>query len=329
MLKKFLATTSLSLLFCALAHADAMFAQTRLSLNILDASKLQATQEAEQRFQSKLQGERASALRSDDLYRAAYETERAVGAWRSPALAGVFSAILPGAGEFYAESYVRAGLFLALETALWFFHVQFLDQGNRAAKEFKAFADAPSGLNDGLSRWSAVRYASRLSQIFRDHPNAQLRNLAQELSTPARLEQIRNKDFRFLNAFERQAVFANGATFSHTLSPFGSQQYYELIGKYSEYAIGWDDFDLRQLSNAFPPASQHFLNYGIQRQEFNDILNRATTVSYFIILNHLLSVVDAVLATNEYNRRFKTTLDMAPDPLTGALMPRATIQVRF
>lgn len=248
---------------------------------------------------------------------------------RSPVLAAVFSAALPGAGEFYAESYLRAGLFLALEVVLWALHIQFLNQGNQAAIDYKNFADAPSALNDGLSRWSAVRYADRLSQIFRDHPNAQLRTLALELGTATRLNEIRNLDFRFLNAFERQAVFATGATFSHTLSPYGTQQYYELIGKYSEYAIGWDDFDMRQLSNAFPPASQHFLNYGIRRQEFNDILNRAATVSYFIILNHLLSVFDAVLATNDYNRRFTTRFELAPDPLTGELIPRTRVQLSF
>lgn len=325
--KKFLALRSIVLLCSSLLFVDVLFAQVRASFSVLDASKLQAEYEAERGFQAKLQGERVSSLQTQVHHATLEKAQPRM--LRSPALAGIFSAIVPGAGEFYAESYLRAGLFVAIEAALWIFHIQLLDRGNRAAQDYKAFADAPSALNDGLSRWSAARYASRLSQIFREHPNPQLRSLAQELSTSARLNEIRNQDYRFLNTFERQAVFANGTTFSHTLSPFGSQQYYELIGKYSEYAIGWDDFDLRQLSNAFPPASQHFLNYGIQRRDFNDILNRATTVTYFIILNHLFSVIDAVLATNEYNWRIKTTLDLTPDPLTGALIPRTTVQVRF
>ncbi len=317
---------ALCLLYILPFSAGALFAQERLFPKVFDDSALHACYHAELCFQRQLQGEHIYALHHQlDETRSASP----FGARRSPVLAGAFSAILPGAGEFYAESYLRAGLFLALEVVLWALHLQFLDRGNRAALEYKAFADSPSELNDGLSRWSAVRYASRLSQIFREHPNAQLRTLAQELSSASRLDEIRRHDYRFLNTFERQAVFATGVTFSHTLSPFGSQQYYELIGKYSEYAIGWDDFDTRQLSNSFPPASQHFLNYGIRRQEFNDILNRATTVSYFIILNHILSVVDAVLATNEYNRRFRATMEMIPDPLTGALMPQATLQVRF
>jgi len=303
-------------------------AQERMRLKVFDDSTLHIYHHAELHFQRQLQGEHIDALHPQ-FHEVWTERFPAFGGQRSPVLAGAVSAILPGAGEFYAESYLRAGLFLALEVVLWALHLQFLDRGNRAALEYKAFADAPSELNDGLSRWSAVRYASRLSQIFREHPNAQLRTLAQELSSASRLNEIRNHDYRFLNAFEQRAVFATGVTFSHTLSPFGSQQYYELIGKYSEYAIGWDDFDTRQLSNSFPPASQHFLNYGIRRQEFNDILNRATTVSYFIILNHILSVVDAVLATNEYNRRFTTTMEMRPDPITGALVPHAKLQVRF
>jgi hypothetical protein len=324
---KFSANVVALCLLCILSFsAGEIFAQVCLHLKVFDDSTLHACYHAELRFQRQLQGEHIYAL-----HHQLDETRSVppVRGQRSPVLAGAFSAILPGAGEFYAESYLRAGLFLALEVVLWALHLQFLDRGNRAALEYKAFADSPSELNDGLSRWSAVRYASRLAQIFREHPNAQLRTLSQELSSASRLNEIRNHDYRFLNAFERQAVFATGVTFSHTLSPFGSQQYYELIGKYSEYAIGWDDFDTRQLSNSFPPASQHFLNYGIRRQEFNDILNRATTVSYFIILNHILSVVDAVLATNEYNRRFTTTMEMRPDPITGALVPHAKLQVRF
>ncbi|MFN3394557.1 MAG: hypothetical protein ACK424_08380, partial [Candidatus Thermochlorobacter sp.] len=163
--------------------ADVLFAQARVSFSVLDASKLQAEYEAERDFQAKLQGERVSALQTQVHHAAIFE-EAPARMLRSPALAGIFSAIVPGAGEFYAESYLRAGLFVAIEAALWIFHVQLLDRGNRAAQDYKAFADAPSALNDGLSRWSAVRYASRLSQIFREHPNPQLRTLAQELSAP-------------------------------------------------------------------------------------------------------------------------------------------------
>jgi hypothetical protein len=262
MFLKSLASVFALCLPCVLS-AGALLAQERMHLKVFNDSTLHACYHAELHFQRQLQGERIYAL-----YHQLDETSAAstFGGQRSPVLAGAFSAILPGAGEFYAENYLRAGLFLALEVVLWALHLQFLDRGNRAALEYKAFADAPSDLNDGLSRWSAVRYASRLAQIFREHPNAQLRNLAQELGSASRLDEIRKHDYRFLNAFERQAVFANGATFSHTLSPFGSQQYYELIGKYSEYAIGWDDFDTRQLSNSFPPASQHFLSYGIRRK---------------------------------------------------------------
>ncbi|MCS7013087.1 MAG: hypothetical protein RMI34_01355 [Chloroherpetonaceae bacterium] len=313
------------LTLCVLSFSSALFAQARWHVKLIDELQLCALLQAEHRFEQTLRPPTLGHFPSP-LFEAYQDRDARP---RSPVLAAVFSAALPGAGEFYAESYVRAGLFLVLEAVLWALHIRFLDQGNRAAIDYKNFADAPSELNDGLSRWSAVRYADRLSQIFRNHPNATLRNLALELGSTARLNEIRNKDFRFLNAFERQAVFANGATFSHTLSPFGTQQYYELIGKYSEYAIGWDDFDVRQLSNAFPPASQHFLNYGIRRQEFNDILNRATVVSYFIILNHLLSVVDAVLATSEYNRRFKAGLDFSTNPLTGELIPQTTVRFSF
>ncbi len=235
---------------------------------------------------------------------------------RSLVLAGLMSAALPGAGEFYAESYLRSALFLAIEGVLWTMHARFLNQGNQAARDYKNFADAPSDLlQDGRSRWSAARYAERLNQIY---------------GASLDLQRVARNDFSELNAFERQAKYANGTTFSHTLPPFGSQQYYELIGKYDHYAVGWDDYDARQLNASFNErASQRFLDFGVRRQEFNDILNRATTMVTFVILNHALSLIDAVIATAQYNERFNVFLESQPDPLTGQLVPRANLRVTF
>lgn len=262
---------------------------------------------------------------------------------RSPIVAAAFSAIAPGAGEFYAESYWRSALFFAAELALWAAAIHYQNKGHRAEREFIAFADspAPSGAglaNDGGSRWDAVRFARRMSEIYTTDRflnsglvsnAAQIRQMAAELGTEARLNEIRNRDYRFLNAFERIAVAATGATLSHMLPPYGDQQYYELIGKYSEYAIGWYDYDESGMDNRFEIRSQRYLEYAAMHGRANQTLKTASTFFSLVVLNHALSVVDALLATHQYNDRVRASIQFRQDAMTQTIYPTASIAASF
>lgn len=262
---------------------------------------------------------------------------------RSPVVAAAFSAIAPGAGEFYAESYWRSALFFAAEVALWATAIHYQNKGHRGEREFVAFADAPAPngtgfANDGGTRWDAVRFARRLSEIYTTErflnsgavSNAnQIRQMAAELGTETRLNEIRNRDYRFLNSFERIAVAATGATLSHTLPPYGDQQYYELIGKYSEYAIGWYDYDVSRMNNRFEIHSQRYLEYASMRGAANRDLKTASTFFSLVVLNHALSVIDALIATNQYNDRVRASLQFRQDAMTQSIRPTASIALAF
>ncbi len=263
---------------------------------------------------------------------------------RSPIIGFAFSAIVPGAGEFYAESYWRSVLFFAAEVALWLTALHYQNKGRQGERAFVAFADelAPEGpgfANDGRSRWDAVRFAKRLSEIYTSErflnsglvPNAnQIRQLAAELGTEQRLNEIRNRDYRFLNAFERIAVSAaNNATLSHTLPPYGDQQYYELIGKYSEYAIGWYDYDVTRMDNRFEIHSRAYLHYASMRGTANQHLKTASNFFSLVVLNHALSAVDALIAVNQYNERIRTSFYFQHDAMTQTIYPMASVAVSF
>ncbi|MGQ9806484.1 MAG: hypothetical protein ACUVRP_10475 [Chlorobiales bacterium] len=263
---------------------------------------------------------------------------------RTPIIAAAFSAIMPGAGEFYAESYWRSALFFAAELALWAAAIHYQNKGRQGERDFVAFADgiAPTGngfANDGRARWDAVRFAERMSEIYTTErflnsglvPNAnQIRQLAAELGTAPRLNEIGNRDYRFLNAFERIAVSAqNNATLSHTLPPYGDQQYYELIGKYSEYAIGWYDYDVNQMNNRFEVHSSTYLQYASMRGMANQNLKTASNFFSLVVLNHALSAVDALIAVHQYNDRIRTSLHFQQDAMTQTIYPSASVAVSF
>ncbi len=263
---------------------------------------------------------------------------------RSPVVGAVFSAFVPGAGEFYAESYWRSALFFVAEIALWAIALHYQNKGRQGERDFVAFADglAPNGpgfANDGRARWDAVRYAERLSEIYTTErflnsglvPNAnQIRQMAAELGTPQRLNEIRNRDYRFLNAFERIAVSAaSNATLSHTLPPYGDQQYYELIGKYSEYAIGWYDYDVARMDNRFEVHSTAYLQYASMRGLANQHLKTASNFFSLVVLNHALSALDALIAVHQYNDHIRTSFHFQQDAMTHTLYPSVSVAVSF
>ena len=72
---------------------------------------------------------------------------------KSPVLAGVMSAVLPGSGEFYVGEYLKAALFFAVEVTLITVAVVNNNEGDKLTAEFEAFAD---------EHWSVVDYADYL-----------------------------------------------------------------------------------------------------------------------------------------------------------------------
>jgi hypothetical protein len=71
---------------------------------------------------------------------------------RSAKLAGLLSAAVPGAGQAYAGSWIKAAAFLAIETTAWAGYRHYTDEGNAMRKEFRAYAD----VHWSRERWHAA-----------------------------------------------------------------------------------------------------------------------------------------------------------------------------
>lgn len=228
---------------------------------------------------------------------------------KSPVLAAVLSAAVPGAGEFYSQSYIKSGAFFAAEVISWIVNISYNRKGDRATNDFQNYADVG---------WSVVKYATFAQSLAPSGGNYAWKIPGREDQPP--WEQV---NWSELNRMERDI----GGFFSHTLPPHGDQQYYELIGKYPQYNPGWDDGDGPISETNISP---HFKSYSLMRGKANDFYNKAGTALVVVVANHILSAADAAWTATRYNN-VHTALEMKMQrtPFGVELVPTATVKVRW
>lgn len=201
---------------------------------------------------------------------------------KSPLLAGVLSALVPGAGEFYSEEYLKAGIFLAIEAAVVTTAIIYDNKGDRKTNEFQDYADAYTNPDHN---WSVVRYAEWLNKYEVTSEDKKIAINPDESLPP--WERV---SWAELNAVESG---------SHKLPAHGEQQYYELIGKYHQYSSGWNDFTGDGNKDLVSP---NLLYYSGMRADANDFYAVASTAVIGIYVNHFLSALDAVWSSVRYNK---------------------------
>ncbi len=204
---------------------------------------------------------------------------------RSLWLAAGLSALIPGAGEFYAESYWKAALFFAVELTALGIAYSNDRRGDQQTDRYKDFAN---------QHWSVVRYAK----------------YAETLS-PGKTYNWRIPGTEGMGEFDRPWTQVNWAElnrlerdiagyYSHTLPGYGEQQYYELIGKYPQYNQGWNDSPAS--FNYGDPLTSNFLYYSGERGKANTYYTNSSRWVTIAIINHILSAVDAAWSASLFNR---------------------------
>ena len=208
---------------------------------------------------------------------------------KSVAKAVIFSAILPGTGQFYTNSYVKGAVFLATEVVAVTGHFYYQSQGEKKESEFQRYAD---------QYWVEDDYWDWLSQI----------------------SGISRADMDALREFERQ-------NFSHSLPEEKNQQYYENIGKYDQFNIGWID-----TQNGGARDSDLRERYTLMRKDANDQFKIATTFATVVLFNHLISALEAGLSTKKFNRKHggvKARLRMGGVRYRQTVIPSINLGVRW
>ena len=187
---------------------------------------------------------------------------------KSPGRALLYSAMLPGWGEFYAGARKRAVLFFGLEAAAWGFYFSWNGKGKDIEEDFRKVAD---------EQWDAYSYVDwRGSTISRNS------SITHALPCSTFLEVAGGEGISQCPEVEKQ-------------------QYYELIGKYDQFVSGWKDVEDRdgnlvqptEIDSAENFVSEQRLAYEDQRNDSNRFLKRATNVAGLILVNHVISAIDA------------------------------------
>jgi len=222
---------------------------------------------------------------------------------KSPLLAGVLSLAVPGSGEFYTKSYWRAGGFILAEAGLWIVYAVYSSKGDQQTTMFQNFAD---------DHWSVVRYAQWI-QDNSSKLNPDVTSFTGWRIGTSDLPAWQQVDWSMLNAIENRIAQLPGNGFTHLLPHRPEQQYYELIGKYPQFAAGWDDAGVmtpQRILNS--DVSQRFLDYSKMRGKANDYYNIATNGSVLLVVNHLLSALDAAWSAAQFNNQLKLEAHLQP-----------------
>ncbi|MBI5059161.1 hypothetical protein HZB60_05180 [candidate division KSB1 bacterium] len=228
----------------------------------------------------------------------------------------MFSLIIPGTGQLYAGSWLRAVPWLAIEAVGWTLFAGYHAKGQDKTDEFEAFA----GTKEAPNHFSYDAYMLREYQI------AVNSNYNTEIYTGS-LSEWQSETWA-----ERQDYLQ--PPYGHDINTDDIQQYFEMIGKYfSQFGYGWKDtFDPATLdltsqdpnyapwhdeangftddpsTIAFDGNSPWFFEYRDMRGEANDFLDKGNTMMEVVLVNHVLSALDAAFAIRGANSRVESRL---------------------
>lgn len=228
---------------------------------------------------------------------------------KSVARAGLFSAVLPGAGQVYAGSYIKAAAFITVEAVSWFSFFHFKNEGQKIEDEFENFAD---------TNWDEPTYWEWVYDLAVKEG-----------------ENVTQGDLASLRAFERKR-------FSHSLHLNKDQQYYEMIGKYDQFNAGWDDsnYDPTNPDEYFKNKDPFLLRnaklrtpnrlfYETRRNASNENFRKSSTGATIALLNHLLSAADAALTVHFQNRKLNMAVRMTPAKFCADNPPMMTLHMNW
>ncbi|GAB4374177.1 MAG: hypothetical protein Kow0042_18560 [Calditrichia bacterium] len=228
---------------------------------------------------------------------------------RSIAKAVAFSLLVPGSGQFYSKSYIKAALFVMAEAAAWYVNISYNKKGDDKDAEFKDFAN---------QHWSEKAYWSYVAYRAADeisNPPFYIDDLIEYQTEAGGLWYLIPDDQYTPETIARlREIEGQLPGFSHRLPKTKTQQYYEMIGKYpAQFGNAWDDASFNVRYTGYPPARLTSRNdyYMDMRDEANRFYNIAGYGSMVALINHVISAIDAGFTTRRYNKKHAVALEMS------------------
>lgn len=248
------------------------------------------------------------------------------GKYKSPRKAMFMSLVIPGSGQLYTGgstfTYVRGGVYLALEAALWGSWYYFsVHKYNDQVDKYKKFAK---------SHYSIGQYEVKMRNIYKQ--------LADETEESRFENRYMNSREGFCEALYGTAnsygCYVKGQLFQddkNHLNKFSDQKplgkeidalkdVYDVSTIYQQiaddaYVLGWDDVTDEEvvlnleLQTDSPENGTVPLGKSSRQEEYRDMRGKANDYAdmqawFFggIILNHLISAVDAAFTAHSHNK---------------------------
>jgi len=215
----------------------------------------------------------------------------------------ILSAVLPGAGEYYAGAKIRAAVFFGIEVAAWTAVVYYYNAGQQKDKDFKKYAD---------------------QHFFEEVYRTKEYSLAQQPQYgDSGAFKGTEPEWR-VKTWDEKIHFLPSEGFTHNLptndervsNSSEDQQYYEMIGKYiHQFGFGWDDVFLGptgpfkgddpgtpEYDDADGAAAKSVYYMGM-RYDSNQLLERSAIATQIALLNHVASALDASFAVRAINKQ--------------------------
>ena len=200
---------------------------------------------------------------------------------KSPAKAFFLSLLVPGAGQFYYGSRIKPVVFLGVEAAAWGLHAKYHAEGEDLTDAYEAY---------NQEHWIPDRYADYMRWTY-DSPTG-----------------------------DDEDAEINTSDLSHHLPETRTQQYYEMTGKYDQFAWGWDDAYLPEAGDTLTwtdfsadnpaprfiertPESENRDHYETMRDDANAEFDKATRMIMLSLVNRVVSAVEALVMTNRRNKQ--------------------------
>ena len=188
----------------------------------------------------------------------------------SPGKAFVMSLVVPGLGQFYNGSKVKAAGFLALDVTSWLMHFKYRSDGNDLTDKFNAFAD---------QYWAQGRYEEYLSKAYNgktDDDSITATEVSHHLPD--------TKTQQYYEMIGKYDQFSWG---------------------WDDASL--NDSSINQFTIMFPavasniPYSAHRLEYEIMRENANNKFDASDKWMIVSLANHIISAFDALISARRHN----------------------------
>ena len=220
--------------------------------------------------------------------------------YKLPKRALFFSALIPGAGELYTKSYIKAGAFFLAEVVSWMVYGNYTNKGKDQEKKFQNYADAHWDPNVWLD------WRQNYTQSIDDaHDTTMVKYLSGDKSATT------------------------------------EQQYYEMIGKYPAFFSGWDFANYYQNQSEFDTIDMDSIEvkqrnssdigfYMDMRDKSNKFFRLARTATNYVIVNHILSAIDAAwTAKRKNNRLLEASIKVDQVFYVNHFRPVVSLQIKW